>query len=50
LHAEHAPDVDFNAHACDPQNAPPREMASPIREGDLLLLDVFAKQNAPGSV
>jgi Xaa-Pro dipeptidase len=50
LHAEHAPDVAVNAHASDPHYGPAPETASPIREGDLLLLDVFAKQNTPGSV
>ncbi len=50
LQAEHAPDVAVNAHASDPHYGPTRETASPIREGDQLLLDVFAKQNAPGSV
>jgi Xaa-Pro aminopeptidase len=50
LQAEHAPDVAVNAHASDPHYSPAPETASPIREGDLLLLDVFAKQNAPGSV
>jgi Xaa-Pro dipeptidase len=50
LQAEHAPDVAVNAHASDPHYAPAREIASPIREGDLLLLDVFAKQSKPGSV
>jgi Xaa-Pro dipeptidase len=50
LHAEHAPDVAVNAHASDPHYGPAPETASPIRKGDLLLLDVFAKQNTPGSV
>jgi Xaa-Pro dipeptidase len=50
LQAEHAPDVAVNAHASDPHYAPARESASPIREGDLLLLDVFARQTKPGSV
>jgi Xaa-Pro dipeptidase len=50
LQAEHAPDVAVNAHASDPHYSPAAETASPIREGDLLLLDVFAKQNTPGSV
>lgn len=50
LQAEHAPDVAVNAHASDPHYGPTRETASPIREGDLLLLDVFAKQTKPGSV
>jgi Xaa-Pro aminopeptidase len=50
LHADHAPDVAVNAHASDPHYGPARETASPIREGGLVLLDVFAKQNAPASV
>lgn len=50
LQAEHAPDVAVNAHASDPHYSPAPETASPIREGDFLLLDVFAKQTKPASV
>jgi Xaa-Pro dipeptidase len=48
--AEDGPDVAVNAHASDPHYGPTAEKASPIREGDLLLLDVWGKKKAPGSV
>jgi Xaa-Pro dipeptidase len=47
---EEGPDVAVNANASDPHYAATREKAAFIREGDLLLLDVWGKQNAPGSV
>jgi Xaa-Pro dipeptidase len=47
---EEGPDIAVNANASDPHYAPTREKASPIREGDLLLLDVWGKQKAAGSV
>ena len=47
---EQGPDVAVGAHASDPHYAPAKEKASPIREGDLLLLDVWGKMKAPGSV
>jgi len=47
---EEGPDVAVNANASDPHYAPTREKAAPIREGDLLLLDVWGKQKAAGSV
>ena len=47
---EDGPDVSVNANASDPHYGPTREKASPIREGDLLLLDVWGKQKAEGSV
>ena len=47
---EEGPDVAVNANASDPHYGPTREKAAPIREGDLLLLDVWGKQKAPGSV
>jgi Xaa-Pro dipeptidase len=48
--AEDGPDVAVNAHASDPHYGPTAETASPIREGDLLLLDVWGKKKGPGSV
>jgi Xaa-Pro dipeptidase len=48
--AEDGPDVAVNAHASDPHYGPTAETASPIREGDLLLLDVWGKKKATGSV
>jgi len=47
---EEGPDIAVNANASDPHYAPTPEKASPIREGDLLLLDVWGKQKAAGSV
>ena len=47
---EEGPDVAVNANASDPHYAATREKAATIREGDLLLLDVWGKQKAPGSV
>jgi Xaa-Pro aminopeptidase len=48
--AEEGPDVAVNAHASDPHYGPTAQSAAPIREGDLLLLDVWGKKKTPGSV
>ena len=50
LTTEQGPDVAVNAHASDPHYGPSADRPTPIKEGDLLLLDVWAKQNIPGSV
>jgi len=47
---EEGPDIAVNAHASDPHYGPAEGKSSPIREGDLLLLDVWGKKSAPGSV
>jgi Xaa-Pro dipeptidase len=47
---EEGPDVAVNANASDPHYAPTKEKSSPIREGDLLLLDVWGKQKSADSV
>jgi Xaa-Pro dipeptidase len=47
---EEGPDIAVNAHASDPHYGPTAESASPIREDDLLLLDVWGKKKTPGSV
>ncbi|HXT76800.1 MAG TPA: M24 family metallopeptidase [Candidatus Eisenbacteria bacterium] len=47
---EVGPDIAVNAHASDPHYGPAEGKSSPIREGDLLLMDVWGKKNAPGSV
>lgn len=47
---DEGPDVAVNANASDPHYAATCEKAAPIREGDLLLLDVWGKQKAAGSV
>ena len=50
LTTEEGPDVAVNEHASDPHYAPSAERPTPIKEGDLLLLDVWAKTKAEGSV
>jgi Xaa-Pro aminopeptidase len=47
---EQGPDIAVGRHASDPHYGPTLESASPIREGDLLLLDVWGKTKAAGSV
>jgi len=47
---EQGPDIAVGPHASDPHYGPTPESASPIREGDLLLLDVWGKMKAAGSV
>jgi Xaa-Pro dipeptidase len=48
--ADNGPDIAVGPHASDPHYGPTPESASPIREGDLLLLDVWGKTKAAGSV
>jgi Xaa-Pro aminopeptidase len=48
--AEEGPDIAVNAHASDPHYGPTAESAASIHEGDLLLLDVWGKKKASGSV
>ncbi len=48
--ADNGPDIAVGPHASDPHYGPTLESASPIREGDLLLLDVWGKTKAAGSV
>jgi Xaa-Pro dipeptidase len=50
LWTEEGPDIAVNANASDPHYGPTPEKAAPIREGDLLLLDVWAKKKEPASV
>ncbi len=50
LTLEEGPDIAVNANASDPHYGPAPEGSAPIREGDLLLLDVWGKQKKPGSV
>jgi Xaa-Pro dipeptidase len=45
-----APIVGVNAHSGDPHYEPHAEGSSPIKEGDFVLLDIWAKQNKPGAV
>lgn len=47
---EEGPDVAVGAHASDPHYGPQAGKSAPVREGDLLLLDVWGKKKTPGSV
>jgi Xaa-Pro dipeptidase len=47
---EEGPDVAVGPHASDPHYGPSPTNSSPIREGDLLLLDVWGKKKIPRSV
>jgi len=44
------PIVGVNRNSGNPHYEPHAEGSSPIREGDFVLLDVWAKQNKPGAV
>jgi Xaa-Pro aminopeptidase len=45
-----APVVAVNANSGNPHYEPASATAAPIREGDFVLLDIWAKTNTPGSV
>ncbi len=44
------PIIGVNAHAADPHYQPGPDASSPIRPGDFLLIDLWAKERTPGSV
>ncbi len=48
--AETDPIVGVNAHSADPHYQPGPDHSSPIRKGDFLLIDLWAKEKAEGSV
>jgi Xaa-Pro dipeptidase len=50
LFTDHGPIVGVNANASNPHYEPTDEMSSPIRSGDFVLLDMWAKLDQPGSV
>jgi len=50
LWSESPPIVGVNAHSADPHYQPTAESSSPIRSGDFLLIDLWAKERAPRSV
>jgi Xaa-Pro dipeptidase len=50
IQREEGPDVAVNANASDPHYGPVQGKSAPIREGDLLLLDVWGKTKDAGSV
>lgn len=50
LWAEGDPIVGVNAHSADPHYQPGPGQSAPIHTGDFLLIDLWAKEKAPGSV
>jgi len=50
LVTNHPPIVGANVNAADSHYAPPSEGSAPIRSGDLILLDLWAKLNDPDAV
>lgn len=44
------PIAAVNAHSADPHYGPSVEGSTPIRQGDLVLIDLWAKQPGPGAV
>ncbi|MFL6202675.1 MAG: M24 family metallopeptidase [Thermoanaerobaculia bacterium] len=50
LWAEADPIVGVNAHSADPHYQPGPDHSSPIQKGDFLLIDLWAKEKASGSV
>lgn len=50
LTTEDPPIVAVNAHASDPHYAPTASRDAPIRPGDWLLIDLWAREDRPGTV
>jgi Xaa-Pro dipeptidase len=50
LSTDEPPCVAVNANSADPHYSPSREKSQPIHSGDLVLIDVWGKQNKPGAV
>ncbi len=50
LFTDHGPDVAVNANASNPHYDPTRDACSEIHAGDLVLMDMWAKLDAPESV
>lgn len=50
LVTDHGPIVAVNAHMSDPHYEPQESGSAPIRQGDAVLIDMWAKLDQPGSV
>jgi Xaa-Pro aminopeptidase len=50
LETDHAPIVAVNGHAGDPHYEPSERTATPIRAGDLVLIDLWARGKGPRDV
>lgn len=49
LTTDHGPNVSVNQHSSDSHYEPAAEGSSPIRTGDFLLVDIWARKNRPGT-
>src|SRR5580693_148445 len=47
---ENGPDVSVNSNTSDSHYEPTAERSAPIHEGDFLLIDIWGRQNKPGSI
>jgi Xaa-Pro dipeptidase len=50
IKTEDAPNCSVNANAANPHYEPTKEINSPLKKGDLVLLDLWAKKDKPHSV
>jgi len=50
IKTEDAPNCSVNANAANPHYEPTKETNSPLKKGDLVLLDLWAKKDKPRSV
>lgn len=50
LEYDHAPIIGVNANAANPHFEVPATGSAPLRRGDLLLLDLWAKERQPGAI
>lgn len=50
LETDHPPIVGVNGHAADPHFAPRRAADTPLRPGDFLLLDLWAREPDPDAI
>lgn len=50
MKCEDGPIVAVNEHAGDPHFEPTKENSHKIKDGDLILLDLWAKKNLPGAI
>lgn len=50
MHTYAPPIAAVNAHAADPHYSPAAQGSAPIRKNDLVLIDLWAKSTAPGSM
>lgn len=47
---EDGPIVAINEHAADPHFEPRKDITTKMKEGDLVLIDLWAKKNEPGAI